>query len=86
MNEENTPQEYQERRRYSFEVCPKYERHELSEDQIIDIAKKAVQLAKEESDIEVGRLTKKGLKYIAVTLLIGLYVWATQQGFIEVKK
>lgn len=86
MSEENIPQEHHERRRHSFETCPKYDRHELSEDQIIDIAKKAVQLAKEESDMEVGRLTKKGLKYVAGTLLIGLYVWATQQGLIEVKK
>lgn len=73
-------------KRINFEACPKYDRHELSEEQIIEIAKKAVQLAKEESDMEVGRLTKKGLRYVAGTLLIGLYVWAVQQGLIEVKK
>jgi hypothetical protein len=86
MYETDEQQEIVERRKINFEQCPKYERHELSEDQIVAIAKKAVQLAKEESDMEVGRLTKKGLRYIAGTLLIGLYVWAVQQGLIEVKK
>lgn len=75
-----------ERRKVDFTACPHYEKHELTEEAILEIAKKAVQLAKEESDMEVGRLTKKGLKYIAGTLLLGLYVWATQQGLIEVKK
>jgi hypothetical protein len=35
--------------------CPKFERHELTEDQIIDIAKKAVELAKDDAARDLGR-------------------------------
>jgi hypothetical protein len=87
MSEQLQHEEPLERRlNESYSKCPRYEQHKLSEDQIVAIAKKAVQLAKEESDMEVGRLTKKGLRYVAGTLAIGLYIWAVQQGIIEVGK
>lgn len=69
-----------------FEQCPKYLKHELSEDQIILIAKKAVALAKEDSDKELGRLTKKGFVYVIGAITLGCYTWAITEGLIEVRK
>lgn len=43
----------EDRRRY-FTGCPKYEHHELSEDQITQIVKQAVKMAKEEFAEEIA--------------------------------
>jgi len=37
-----------------FSACPKFERHELTEDQILEIAKKAVIMAKDDAARELG--------------------------------
>ena len=58
----------------------------ISEEQVIRIAKVAVQLAKEDQEREIGRLTKKGLLYIVGAVAIGVYSWAVTHGLIDVNK
>ena len=53
MNERRVAEDRDELR--PFERCPKFDKHELSEDQITAIAKKAVLLAREEFYQEVGK-------------------------------
>jgi len=92
MDESNTPLGYRRvnppRRstdRPEFTMCPKYLAHDISEEQILAIAKRAVMLAKEENEREIGRLTKKGFFYIMGALAIGFYSWAVAHGLIEIK-
>ena len=71
--------------RPEFTQCPKYLKHDISEEQILAIAKQAVLLAKEENEREIGRLTKKGFFYIVGAITIGFYSWAVAHGLIEIK-
>ena len=68
---------------HSFIACPKYDKHELSEDQIIEIAKKAVDLAREEFYQEVGKsVTSKFFVVIGLSV-IGLFGWLTAHGYLK---
>ena len=49
------PRQSERREANSFEHCPRYDKHELSEEQILDIAKKAVTLARDDFYREVGQ-------------------------------
>jgi hypothetical protein len=69
----------------NWNSCPRYYKHDLSEDQILEIAKRAVILAREDQEKEIGRLTKKGFLYLIGALCIGVYSWAVAHGFIEIK-
>ena len=71
------------RRLNDFASCPRFERHEISEDQIVEIAKKAVLLAKDEFYLEVGKsVTKKFI--IVVGFLTTLFLgWLSAKGYIK---
>jgi len=64
-----------------FTQCPKYIKHDITEEQVLQIARKAVHLAKEDSERELGRLTKKGIIYLIGAILTGLGSWSIQSGF-----
>jgi hypothetical protein len=66
-----------------FSACPRYDKHELSEEDILRIAKLAVKLAKEDSDMEIGRLTKKGFYWLIGAIVMGTYTWLTANGIIK---
>jgi len=72
-----------ERRSTQFEACPRYDRHELSEDQIVDIAKKAVQLAREDFYADVGRSVTNKFFWAVGLLVVGLLGWMTAHGYIK---
>jgi len=66
-----------------FKSCPKYITHDLSEDQILSIAKKAVELAKEEAKLELadnviafGKDAAGKLFFIIGAIMIGVVAWA----------
>ena len=64
----------------NFQMC------HISEEQVIKIAKVAVQLAREDQEREIGRLTKKGLFYVVGAVAVGVFSWAVAHGLIDVNK
>ena len=71
------------RRREDFELCPKYDKHELTDDQIVEIAKKAVLLAKDEFYIEVGKsVTTKFFVVVGVFSLV-IVTWLAKEGYFK---
>jgi hypothetical protein len=68
-----------------FSRCPHFYTHELTEEQIIAIAKKVAILVEEERDKKIGRLTQKGFYYLIGALGLGLYSLAIANGYIKLK-
>jgi hypothetical protein len=60
-----------------FENCPRFDKHELSEDQIIEIAAKAVQFARNEFYKEVGQTVVSKLLWVIGVVAVSLYMWLT---------
>ena len=72
-----------DRRTGSFEACPRYDKHELSDDQIIDIAKRAVQLARDEFYHDIGKsITQKFFWAIGV-IVVGSLAWFSANGYLK---
>jgi hypothetical protein len=76
-------EEYIDRRKKYFETCPKYVRHELSEDQIIAIAKRAVILAKDEVYKDVGKSITGKFFYLVGAITLSIYAWMTANGYLK---
>jgi hypothetical protein len=74
---------FEERRSNTFESCPKYIRHELAEDQILLIAKKAVLLAKDEVYKDVGKSVTSKFFYVVGVCAVGIYSWLHINGYIK---
>jgi len=71
------------RRQQDFESCPRFDKHELSEEQIVSIAKKAVLLAKDEFYMEVGKsVTTKFFMVVGVMSTV-LLAWLTAKGYLR---
>jgi len=71
------------RREEDFKLCPRYDRHEISEDQVIEIAKKAIILAKEEFYMDVGKsVTSKFFILIGVLSTI-VTTWLVHKGYLK---
>jgi hypothetical protein len=70
------------RRHTDYAQCPKFDRHELSEDQIIEIAKKAVTLAREEFYQEVGKSVTSKFFVLVGLMAMTAMVWLTKKGYI----
>jgi hypothetical protein len=70
------------RRHSDYERCPKFDKHELSEDQIVEIAKKAVALAREEFYQEVGKSVTSKFFVLVGLAAMATMVWLTRKGYI----
>lgn len=70
------------RRHSDFESCPRYDKHELSEEQIVEIAKKAVTLAREEFYQEVGKSVTSKFFVIVGAISIAAMIWLTKKGYL----
>ena len=75
------------RRVTDFSSCPRYEKHELSRDQIVEIAKEAIVMAKAEILQDIGRsavntLTDKFF-YVIGAASFALMVWLTKNGYLK---
>jgi hypothetical protein len=74
-----------------FATCPRYIRHELTEEQVLAIAKKAVELAREdfyldvkkEFAAEVGQSIISKFTYLVGLVIVGAFFWLQSQGFIK---
>jgi hypothetical protein len=69
-----------------FAACPKYIKHDLTEEQVLDLLKRGIAMYEDEQDRKIGRLTKKGFIYMLGAIVTSVYVWAISHGFIEVGK
>lgn len=68
-----------------FSQCPKYLRHDLTEDQVVDLLKRGIQMYKDDQNMQIGRLTKKGFFYIVGACVIAGYSWFVAHGFISIE-
>ena len=70
-----------------FSSCPRYDKHELSDDQIEDIAERAatraVSKVKGEFYEEVGKGVMSKLYWLVGIILVGAYAWMVAHGFIK---
>jgi hypothetical protein len=74
-----------------FSHCPRFDKHELSEDQILAIAKKAVELAREDmyNDVkkeftaEVGRSVIDKFSWLVGIVVVSLFFWLQSKGFLK---
>jgi hypothetical protein len=67
----------------AFTTCPKYDKHELSEDQILEIAKKAVVMARDEFYTEVGRGVTSKFFVVTGVITVGLMGWLSSHGYLK---
>lgn len=70
------------RRHSDYEQCPKFDKHELSEEQIVEIAKRAVALAREEFYQEVGKSVTSKFFMLVGLIAMSTMVWLTRKGYI----
>lgn len=66
-----------------FETCPRYDKHELSEAQIIEIAKKAVLLAREDFYADVGKSITNKFFWAVGLSIVSFMGWMTAHGYIK---
>jgi hypothetical protein len=67
----------------SFIQCPKYLKHEISEEQILLIAKKAVLLAKDEIYKDVGKSVTSKFFYVVGVGAFAIYSWLNINGYVK---
>jgi len=74
-----------------FSLCPHYNSHEMTEEQMVIIAKKAVELAKEdmyefvkkEFSAELGSSILSKLSYMVGASVLGVFMWLSAHGLIK---
>jgi hypothetical protein len=59
----------------NFSECPKYLKHDISEEQVILIATRSVQIAFETLDKEVGKYVRKRLLGLVGIIIVGILGW-----------
>jgi len=92
-NEDTLRQDtYNRRTTDAFTACPKYLQHDLSEDQVLHIAKKAVELAMNELPekiatkledkffIQIGKVVTEKVLWLIGIVVIALWVWLVPIG------
>lgn len=71
----------------SFSQCPRYDKHELTDDQIEQIAeraaKKAIGMARDEFYQDVGETIVGKLKWFLGAIIVAVFVWLAQHGIIK---
>jgi hypothetical protein len=74
---------YDRRTISEFRECPRYDRHELAEEQIVDLAKRAVALARTEFYADVGRNVTSKLFAAMGMIIVGAFAWLVAKGYIK---
>jgi hypothetical protein len=71
-----------------FQACPRYERHELTEEQVEQLATraaaKAITLAKADLYQGVGKTVIGGILWIIGICSIGLFILAAKMGWVKI--
>lgn len=83
--------ERRESRQIDFTTCPVFNRPSISEEEILKIAKKAVELAKEdmydyvkkEFSAELGSSILNKLAYMVGATVLGAFMWLSSHNFIK---
>lgn len=72
-----------------FIACPRYDKHELTDDQIEEIAERAAEKAiiKAKNDLyrDVGETVLGKFKWMVGAIVVGVFVWMASHGLISVK-
>ncbi|MDD5688489.1 MAG: hypothetical protein PHE88_11740 [Elusimicrobia bacterium] len=72
-----------------FMGCPRYDKHELTDDQIEEIAEraaeKAIKKAKDDIYKDVGETVVGKFKWMVGAIVVGVFVWMVSHGLISVK-
>lgn len=71
------------RRMEDFERCPKFNKHELTEEQLVDIARRAVILAKDEFYKDVGRSVTNKMLIVVGLVSVAALQWLTSHGYLK---
>jgi len=66
-----------------FTQCPQFNRYELSEEQIIIIAKKAVEEARNSFYKEVGETIITKFFWLVGIIAVGVFTWMTSHNIIK---
>lgn len=70
-----------------FTECPRYEKHELSDEQIEEIAeraaKKAIKLAKADFYQDVGHTVVNKFYWLVGLIIAGSFLWLNSKGVIK---
>jgi tetrahydromethanopterin S-methyltransferase subunit G len=71
----------------SFKACPRYDKHELTDEQIdliaTNAAKKAVDLAKKELYQGVGERVVNWIFWVIGVAVVGLFLFAVKMGWVK---
>lgn len=67
-----------------FEKCPNFNRYELSEEQIITIAKKAVESARNDFYKEVGETIVTKFFWLVGICAVGVFAWLQSHNIVKV--
>lgn len=71
----------------SFMQCPRFDKHELTDDQIEEIAeraaKKAIALARDGFYQDVGETIVGKFKWLLGAVIVGSFMWLASKGFIK---
>lgn len=71
----------------SFSMCPRYDKHELSDDQIEEIAEraaeKAIDKAKADFYQDVGHTVINKFYWLVGAVIAGSFLWLNSKGFIK---
>jgi len=73
-----------EENRVNFEKCPNFHRYELTEEQIVIIAKRAVEEARDGFYKEVGETIVNKFFWLVGIIAVGLFTWLTTSNNIKV--
>lgn len=70
-----------------FDQCPRYDKHELNDDQIEAIAERAAQkalvLARDDIYKDVGHTVLSGIKWLVGIGSIAIFAWLVKMGWIK---
>jgi hypothetical protein len=74
-----------ERRRSTdhFEFCPRYDKHELTKEQMVEIAKLAVELAESQRNEQIGKMVTNKFYAVLGAVVFGLWVFLTKHGYLK---
>lgn len=67
-----------------FEKCPNFSRYELTEDQIVIIAKRAIEEARNDFYKEVGETVVNKFFWLVGIIVVGLFTWLSATNHIKV--
>lgn len=66
-----------------FQNCPKYNRYELTEEQMLEIARMAVKLAEQKRNEEIGKMVTSKFYAALGAIVFAIWAWLTSHGYLK---